>query len=40
MQKPEWMDVRNGVIDVEQKVGQGLISAKDALDALQAQVTK
>jgi len=40
MQKPEWMDVRNGVIDVEQKVGQGLISAKDALSALQAQVTK
>lgn len=39
MQKAEWMDVRNGVIDVEQKVGQGLISAKDALDALQAQVT-
>ncbi len=39
LQKPEWMDVRNGVIDVEQKVGQGLISAKDALDALQAQVT-
>lgn len=40
MQKPEWMDVRNGVIDVEQKVGQGLISAQDALSALQAQVTK
>ena len=40
MQKAEWMDVRNGVIDVEQKVGQGLISAKDALGALQAQVTK
>ena len=40
MQKAEWMDVRNGVIDVEQKVGQGLVSAKDALDALQAQVTK
>lgn len=40
MQKAEWMDVRNGVIDVEQKVGQGLISAKDALSALQAQVTK
>ena len=38
MQKLEWMDVRNGVIDVEQKVCQGLISAKDALDALQAQV--
>lgn len=40
MQKAEWMDVRNGVIDVEQKVGQGLISAKDALSALQGQVTK
>ena len=40
LQKPEWMDVRNGVIDVEQKVGQGLSSAKDALSALQAQVTK
>ena len=38
MQKAEWMDVRNGVIDVEQQVCQGLISAQDALDALQAEV--
>lgn len=38
MQKAEWMDVRNGVIDVEQQVCQGLISAQDALDALQADV--
>lgn len=39
MQKAEWMDVRNGVIDVEQKVCQGLTTAQEALDALQAQVT-
>lgn len=38
MQKAEWMDVRNGVIDVEQKVCQGLMTAQEALDALQAQV--
>ena len=38
MQKAEWMDVRNGVIDVEQKVSTGLMTAQDALDALQAQV--
>ena len=38
MQKAEWMDVRNGVINVEQQVCQGLTSAQDALDALQAQV--
>ena len=38
MQKPEWMDVRNGVIEVEQQVCQGLISAQDALDNLQANV--
>lgn len=38
MQKAEWMDVRNGVIDVEQKVCQGLTTAQEALDALQAQV--
>lgn len=39
MQKAEWMDVRNGVIDVEQKVCQGLTTAQEALDALQAQVS-
>ena len=39
MQKAEWMDVRNGVIDVEQKVCQGG-NAQELLDALQAQVTK
>lgn len=38
MQKAEWMDVRNGVIDVEQQVCQGLATAQDALDALQASV--
>ncbi len=38
MQKAEWMDVRNGVIDVEQQVSTGLANAQDALDALQAKV--
>ena len=40
MQKAEWMDVRNGVIDVEQQVCTGSISAQDALDKLQAKVAK
>ena len=40
MQKAEWMDVRNGVIDVEQQVCTGSISAQEALDKLQAKVTK
>jgi len=40
MQKAEWMDVRNGVIDVEQKVCEGLTDAQTALDELQASVTK
>lgn len=35
MSKSEWMDVRNGVIEVEQQVCQGLVSAQDALDNLQ-----
>ncbi len=39
MQKAEWMDVRNGVIEVEQQVCQGLISAQEALDNLQANIT-
>lgn len=39
MQIAEWMDVRNGVIKVEQDVCQGLNTAQDALDALQAEVT-
>ena len=39
MQKAEWMDVRNGVIDVEQQVATGLATAQDALDALQAKVS-
>ena len=34
------MDVRNGVIDVEQQVATGLTTAQEALDALQAQVTE
>ena len=40
MQKPEWMDVRNGVIDVEQNVCQGTMGAQEALDQLQESVTK
>ena len=40
MQKAEWMDVRNGVIDVEQKVCEGLVDAQTALDELQAAVTE
>jgi len=40
MQKAEWMDVRNGVIDVEQQVCTGSISAQEALDKLQAKVAK
>ncbi len=40
MQKAEWMDVRNGVIDVEQKVCSGTIGAQEALDQLQESVTK
>lgn len=40
MQKAEWMDVRNGVIDVEQKVCNGTIGAQEALDQLQESVTK
>ena len=38
MQKAEWMDVRNGVIEVEQQVCQGQISAKDALHNLQTNI--
>ena len=38
MQISNWMDVRNGVIKVEQDVCQGLMTAQEALDALQAQV--
>lgn len=40
MQKAEWMDVRNGVIDVEQKVCSGEADAQTALDDLQAEITK
>lgn len=40
MQKAEWMDVRNGVIDVEQNVCQGTMGAQEALDQLQESVTK
>ena len=35
MSMAKWMDVRNGVIEVEQQVCQGLVSAQDALDNLQ-----
>ena len=38
MGKAEWMDVRNGVISVEQNVCQGAISAQEALDNLQNEV--
>ena len=38
MSKSEWMDVRNGVIEVEQQVCQGNTSAKDALDNLQKSI--
>lgn len=40
MQKAEWMDVRNGVIDVEQTVCSGNGEAQALLDALQAEVTE
>ncbi|MBQ3104328.1 MAG: extracellular solute-binding protein [Lachnospiraceae bacterium] len=40
MQKAEWMDVRNGVIDVEQQVCTGTIDAQTALDNLQADVAE
>lgn len=40
MQKAEWMDVRNGVIDVEQQVCEGTVGAQEALDKLQESVTK
>lgn len=38
MQKAEWMDVRNGVIEVEQTVCSGAGEAQALLDALQAEV--
>ena len=40
MQKAEWMDVRNGVIDVEQQVCSGTMDAQTALDNLQAEVAE
>ena len=36
--KVEWVDVKFGVIDAEQQVCEGMIDAKSALDALQAEV--
>ena len=39
MQKAEWMDVRNGVVDVEQQVSVGSATAQEALDALQKAVS-
>ena len=36
--KLEWVDVKFGVIVAEQQVCEGLISAQDALDALQADI--
>ncbi len=38
MQKAEWMDVRNGVVEAEQQVCTGTADAKTVLDALQAKV--
>ncbi len=38
MDKAEWMDVRNGVIEVEQQVCQGMIGAQEALDSLQSDI--
>lgn len=40
MQKAEWMDVRNGVIEVEQQVCNGTTGAQEALDKLQESVAK
>ena len=40
MQKAEWMDVRNGVIDVEQQVCSGTTDAQSALDKLQSEVAE
>ncbi|MGI5976142.1 MAG: ABC transporter substrate-binding protein [Candidatus Limivicinus sp.] len=39
LQKAEWMDVRNGVIEAEQNVCRGDIPAREALDRLQRSVT-
>ena len=36
--KLEWVDVKFGVIDAEQQVCEGLITAQEALDALQAKI--
>ena len=36
--KLEWVDVKFGVIDAEQRVCEGLITAQEALDALQAEI--
>lgn len=38
--KLEWIDVKFGVIEAEQQVAEGMITAQEALDALQAEVTK
>lgn len=39
-ERTEWVDVKNGVIDVEQKVCEGTIGAQEALDNLQASIAK
>lgn len=36
--KLEWVDVKFGVIDAEQQVCEGLTTAQEALDALQAEI--
>ena len=38
LSESKWIDVKNGVIEVEQQVCQGSISAKDALDNLQKSI--
>lgn len=38
LSESKWIDVKNGVIEAEQQVCQGQISAKDALDNLQANI--
>ena len=38
LSESKWIDVKNGVIEVEQQVCQGNTSAKDALDNLQKSI--
>ena len=38
LSESKWIDVKNGVINVEQNVCSGSISAQDALDNLQSEI--